>query len=100
MNYTEFIHTELHRYLYNKLYRVMGSEAAIDVIHKIYWYWTCYLTAIVDDNDTGQLEYIIRKAQAEGPLNESFNLYGAFTFDSTKEGFHYWNLVSKILENN
>ena len=93
MNYTEFIHTELHRYLYNKLYMVMGSEAAIDVIHRIY-------SSIEDDNDTGQLEYIIRKTQAEGYLYEAFDLYGAFTFDSTREGFHYWHLVSVILSNN
>jgi hypothetical protein len=93
MNYTEFLSTDFHKYLYTKLFQSLGSEGAIDVIYKIY-------TAIEDDNDTGHLDYIIRKTQAEGYLYSAFDLYGAFTFDSTREGFHYWHLVSKILENN
>lgn len=71
----------------------MGSEAAIDVIHRIY-------SGIEGDNDTGYMDYIIRKTNAEGYLYEAFDLCGAFTFDSTREGFHYWNLVSVILSNN
>ncbi len=93
MNYTEFSSTDFHRYLYEKLFKVLGSESAIDVIYKIY-------TAVGDDNDKGHLDYIIRKTQAEGYSYSAFDLYGAFTFDSTREGFHYWHLVSKILENN
>ena len=71
----------------------MGSEAAIDIIYRIY-------TAIGGEDDAGKVKYIIRKTQAEGDEYNAFNLYGAFTFDSTREGFHYWHLVSKILENN
>jgi hypothetical protein len=93
MNYTEFSDTDLHRYLYNKLYRVMGSEGAIDIIYRIY-------TIIEDGDNMSYMDYIIRKTQAQGYSYEAFDLYGAFTFDSTREGFHYWHLVSKILENN
>lgn len=93
MNYKEFSDTDLHKYLYNKLFRVMGSEGAIDVIYRIY-------TAIADDNDNLYMEYVIRKTQAQGYSYDAFDLYGSFTFDSTKEGFHYWYLVSMILENN
>jgi hypothetical protein len=93
MNYTEFIQTDLHKYLYIRLLKSLGSEGAIDVIHRIY-------TAIECDNDRDYMNYIIRKTQAEGYLYESFDLYGAFTFDSTREGFHYWHLVSILLSNN
>ena len=93
MNYTEFKSTELHNYLYRKLFNVVGSEEAINVLDKIY-------DNLGADDDSGYLHYIVRKTKAEGYLYESFDLYGAFTFDSTREGFHYWDLISKILENN
>lgn len=93
MNYTEFSDTDLHKYLYIKLMRSLGSEGAIDVIYRIY-------TIIEDGNDKSYMDYIIRKTQALGDSYDAFDLYGAFTFDSTKEGFHYWHLVSMILSNN
>lgn len=93
MNYTEFKSTELHNYLYQKFFKAVGSEEAINILDKIY-------ENLGADDDSRYLDYIVRKTKAEGFELSSFELYGAFTFDSTREGFHYWDLVSKILENN
>ena len=86
MFYSEFQATKFYQSLYAKLYGVLGSDGADEVLYSMF--------GELDANDrSGYLAYLTRKG-------EEFDLYAAFPWSETSQGFDYWHLVAKILENN
>jgi hypothetical protein len=86
MFYSEFTKTKTHQYLYSKLFKVLGSEAAEEVVYSVY-------ATILETEGGSYFDYLSRK-------NEDFDLLGAFSWKDTRQGFDYWRLVNNLLENN
>lgn len=86
MFYSEFQASKFYQSLYARLHKVLGSDGADEVLYSMF--------GGLDANDRSDyLSYLTRKG-------EDFDLFAAFPWDQTPEGFDYWHLVAKILENN
>jgi hypothetical protein len=87
MTYSQFIQTQTYKRMFAVLSKSFNTDVSEDVMHAFY-------TAVCDERGEDHLHYYERAGI------DSSTLLGAFNWEESMQGHHYWQLVDQIYQFN
>lgn len=87
MTYSQFIQTQTYKRMFDVLSKSFNTDVSEDVMHAFY-------TAVCDERGEDHLHYYERAGV------DDQTILGAFNWDDSMQGQHYWSLVNNVYEFN